>query len=619
MSQFSAPAGGDRLQITDGLRAIAVVAVVLYHFFPKGIRGGFIGVDVFFVISGFVIAHSYLPGLISGQKRIGDFFLRRIQRLLPAYLLLLIVVTAGAYLLLPPMALIKFGQSLAAQAGYLQNIVFWVQGDYFEKAYQKPLLHTWSLAVEEQFYLFFPLLILVFRFNRRLALTLLALAFAGSLALGWVMAGLSPKTAFYLLPMRVWEFAAGIGAALAFGRVSVGRWASPLYLGSIGLLLVSIFAFGERSPFPGPQSLIAVLATVVICLVQREVPALPASVLTNRVAQHVGAISYSWYLWHWPPVVFFHAVFARLPNPWEGAAGVLISYLLAVASWRLVERPALAWAPLRTPRPALALLGLFLGLALLTGLSLVQLRGALHRYPPAQQVLLAAEMDRLPDRCSWLARLQLYDAAICRLAPGAGGKPTLLLGDSHADGTKVVVGNLAAASGAPLYLTKHNCKPIDYGVLPQCDEGVWRQIKADIKRFGIKRVLVVAKWSDTVTEAQYRDGFETLLATGVTVYAEKVVPHGPYFSPRVRARGETPEPYTLRDYDRLYAVQNRTFAALHAQYGDRFQVLDPIPSLCPDGVTCDFATGGKPNYHDTDHLNAVGMSRVAPIYRPVFE
>ena len=141
MSGETLEASGDaapdhrRLGITDGLRAIAVLAVVLFHFFPHSFRGGYIGVDVFFVISGFVIALRYLPGLISGEKQISTFFIRRIQRLLPAYLTLLIAVAVAAYALLPPMALLKFGQSLMAQAAYLQNIFFWNQGEYFDKAF----------------------------------------------------------------------------------------------------------------------------------------------------------------------------------------------------------------------------------------------------------------------------------------------------------------------------------------------------------------------------------------------------------------------------------------------------------------------------------------------------
>lgn len=605
-----------RLGITDGLRAIAVLAVVLFHFFPTAFRGGYIGVDVFFVISGFVIALRYLPGLISGEKRIGDFFIRRIQRLLPAYLTLLIVVAACAYALLPPMALLKFGQSLMAQAAYLQNVFFWNQGEYFDKAAQKPLLHTWSLAVEEQFYLFFPLLVLIFRRNRRLAIGLLIAAFCASLALGWLVAGSSPKTAFYMLPTRVWEFFIGIAVALLFDRVRFGKAALPLYLGSIVLLLFAILGFDERDPFPGPQALIAVFATGLICWVQREVPRLPAALLTNRVAQHLGQISYSWYLWHWPLVVFFYAATGRLPHAAEGLAGVLASYLLAVASFRFIEQPALAWAALRKPRNALMLLGSFLGVALAAGLFMQLTQGALFRYAPDKQVLYAADMDRVPYRCPLVARLTLYDAEICRLVDGANGPPTLLIGDSHADRAKAALAPMAAASGTPFYLTKRNCRPTRFGKAGNCPRSVWTHIARDMKRFGIKRVVIVAYWTPDLTETDYREAMTRILDTGATVYVQKVAPNGSYFHPIRRAEGKTYPAVTLDDYNRAYAAQNQAFAALAARYGARFQVMDPVPHLCPD--VCAFETGGKPNYMDDNHVNSVGLARISPIYAPIF-
>ncbi len=605
-----------RLAITDGLRAVAVLAVVLFHFFPTTFRGGYIGVDVFFVISGFVIALRYLPGLISGEKSIGEFFVRRIQRLLPAYLTLLVATAVVAYLLLPPMALLKFGQSLMAQAAYLQNVFFWNQGEYFDKAWQKPLLHTWSLAVEEQFYLFFPLLVLIFRRSWRLAAGLLIVAFCSSLALGWLVAASSPKTAFYMLPTRGWEFLFGIAVALLFDRIRFGKAALPLYLGSLALLLFAIVGFDERDPFPGPQALIAVFATGLICWVQREVPGHPAALLTNRVSQHFGQISYSWYLWHWPIVVFFAAAAGRLPNAWEGAAGVVLSYMLAVASFRFVEQPALAWAPLRQPKAALTLLGLFLGVALVAGSFMQATQGALFRFPPSQQVLYAAEMDRVPYRCPLVARLTLYNAEVCRLVDGETGPATLLIGDSHADRAKGALMDLAGAADAPFYLTKRNCRPTQYGAASNCSEAVWKQVAGDIKRFRIRKVVIVAYWTPDLTEDDYRQSIERILKTGVQVYVQKVVPNGSYFHPIRRAEGKTYPVYTVAEYDRVYGAQNRAFAALAAQYGERFQILDPVPRLCAGA--CAFETGGKPNYLDDNHVNSVGLARIRPIFAPIF-
>jgi peptidoglycan/LPS O-acetylase OafA/YrhL len=604
-----------RLPITDGLRAVAVLAVVLFHFFPSAVPGGYIGVDLFFVISGFVIALRYLPRLASGEVRIGQFFLRRIQRLVPAYFLVLIVTSIAAYALLAPMDLKNYGESLAAQAVYLQNVAFWIQGDYFEKAQYKPLLHTWSLAVEEQFYLFFPLLILVFRRNRTVATALLALAFAASLGLGWMIADSSPKTAFYLLPTRVWEFIAGIAVAMVYARANVGRAATPLFLLGLGLIVFAIAAFDESAPFPGPQALAAVAGAALICLVQRDVGSGVARLLTNPAAQQFGRISYSWYLWHWPLVVFFYAVAERRPNLVEGSVGVLLSYLLALATYRFVERPGLDMPSLRKPGPALTLLGAFLAAALAGGIYFSMSQGALNRFPPAERALYAAELDRVPYRCPLVKRLKMRDAAICRLEEGKG-EGVLLLGDSHANRAKPVISELALAADVPLYLTKKNCKPIDYGVSRQCREAEWRHVAGDIRRYGITRIIVIAYWAPEVTAAQYEAGIRRMLETGAKVYVQKVPPNALYFDPVRRADGEVFKPYTSADYARDYAVQTETFAKLEAEFAPRLTILDPVPLLC-SGV-CAFDTGGKPNYSDSNHLNSVGLARVRPMYTGIF-
>jgi peptidoglycan/LPS O-acetylase OafA/YrhL len=604
-----------RLPITDGLRAVAVLAVVLFHFFPSAVPGGYIGVDVFFVISGFVIALRYLPRLTSGEVGIGQFFLRRIQRLVPVYFLVLVAVSIAAYTLLAPMDLKNYGQSLAAQAVYLQNVAFWIQGDYFDKAQYKPLLHTWSLAVEEQFYLFFPLLILVFRRSRTVAVTLLVLAFVASLALGWMIADSSPKTAFYLLPMRAWEFIAGIAVAMVYARTNVGRAATPLFLLGLGLIVFAVAAFNESAPFPGPQALAAVVGAALICLVQRDVGPAVARLLTNPAAQQFGRISYSWYLWHWPLVVFFFAVAERRPNLVEGSAGVLLSYLLALASYRFIERPGLDMPGLRKPGPALTLLGAFLVAALASGLYFTMSQGALNRFAPAERALYAAELDRVPYRCPLIKRLKMRDAAICRLEEG-GGEGVLLLGDSHANRAKPLLSEMALAANLPLYLTKKNCKPIDYGVTRNCRETEWRAVAGDIRRYGITKVIVVAYWAPEVTQARYEAGIRRLMATGATVYVQKVAPNAPYFDPVLKAKGEVFPPYAASDYARDYAAQNEAFAKLEAEFAPRLTILDPVPLLC-DGV-CDFDTGGKPNYSDGNHLNSVGLSRIRSIYAGIF-
>jgi peptidoglycan/LPS O-acetylase OafA/YrhL len=244
----------------DGLRAFAVLAVLLFHGFPAVGVGGFIGVDIFFVISGFVISRTYLHRLADHEASLREFYLRRIRRLAPAYFVVLIATSAIAFFQLEPELLLNFGKSLVAQPFYAQNFVFWLQGDYFAGAITKPLLHTWSLAVEEQFFILLGFAILVLRKWKYLLWPILIAAFLGSILLGLFVSEISPKTSFYLLPTRIWEFALGIGVFLATRQI--GRTASTVvarsiyYLCVLGLI-ISIFAFGEGAAFPGSQAYIS--------------------------------------------------------------------------------------------------------------------------------------------------------------------------------------------------------------------------------------------------------------------------------------------------------------------------------------------------------------------------
>ena len=606
-----------RLAPVDGLRALAVIAVVLYHVFPEAVTGGFIGVDVFFVISGFVIAHRYLPPLIAGEVRVRDFFVRRVQRLAPAYIVLLVAVTIAAVFILDPKDLRNYGESLVAQSAYLQNFAFWAQGDYFDRALLKPLLHTWSLAVEEQFYIFFPLLILVFRRSRALGVAALAGVFVLSVLAGLAVAGSSPKTAFYLLPTRAWEFIAGIAVALVYGRITLGRLAPPLFVASIATIVAAVVLFTEDDIFPGLQAALAVGGTAIFCLAQRETGPRLAWIATNGVSQHFGRISYSWYLWHWPISVFFFVLAGRTPGLLEGLACLVGGYVLAVASWRLVEQPAMAASRLRSPQAAIAIVAASAVFTVGAGAALIASRGALNLQPPGQRVLYAAQMDRVSYRCPWLKRLAMFDAEVCELSGGEGA-PILLLGDSHANRAKDTLSSRARAIGSPLLLTKRNCKITDFGHRRDCNARVWAGVREDIRRLGVRKVVVISYWSRDMKAERYDAAVERLMAAGVTVYLQKVAPNADWFDPVRRTGGGPAEPpYRLADYDREYAEQNRAFAALKARHGDRLVILDPTPLLCAD--VCAFDTDGAPNYSDNNHLNSTGIRRIGAMYDPIFQ
>lgn len=253
----------------DSLRALAVAVVVIFHAYPAFLTGGFIGVDVFFVVSGFVIARAYLLTLIAGEKTLRDFYIARFRRLAPALAVVLAVTSVVAVFVLLPDSLLAYSWSLLAQPVYLQNFVFWFEGNYFSGALTKPLLHTWSLAVEEQFYILLAVLILLLRRYPKALIWILIAGVVLSVAAGLVIEPRSPKTTFYHLPTRIWEFAFGILTYLVSRRfderiAALSGWVAVLVALAIAAIIMTAVIYPESAAFPGSQSLIACGATAVV-------------------------------------------------------------------------------------------------------------------------------------------------------------------------------------------------------------------------------------------------------------------------------------------------------------------------------------------------------------------
>lgn len=256
----------------DGLRALAVIPVILFHADFKPFSGGFIGVDVFFVISGYLITTFILTELEAGEFSIIRFYERRARRILPALFLVMAVCLPLAWLWLLPGDMLNFSQSLIAVSVFASNILFWQQSGYFDtEAELKPLLHTWSLAVEEQFYVLFPLfLILGWRFGRKWLVLALAIVASLSLIMAQRRAVVNPAYAFFLLPTRGWELALGALVAFYFSRYPDSIYNPTLnqILSMLGLLLIlfSIFAFSKSTPLPGPYALVPTVGAALILL-----------------------------------------------------------------------------------------------------------------------------------------------------------------------------------------------------------------------------------------------------------------------------------------------------------------------------------------------------------------
>ncbi len=322
----------------DGLRSLAVLGVVAFHLDKGLLPRGFLGVDLFFVISGFLITSIIWREQLGGTFTLKSFYEKRIRRIVPALSLVLLVTTAFATAVLLPLDLVGYGKSALATILFVANIYFWRDTDYFSRlADEKPLLHMWSLGVEEQFYIFFPILLaIVARYAKSKVLYLIAALTAGSLALNLVVVQMgNTSPAFYLLPTRAWEL--GAGAVLAFISTPVGSNGVRSVLGWLGIALIAAGLFG---PVPDLQDVHFSMAVVLgACLIIMAGQAGPGRFLAMKMPVFFGKISYSLYLWHWPVIVLakYYLVRGLYPIEQVGLFGLMVA--MAWLSWRYVEEP----------------------------------------------------------------------------------------------------------------------------------------------------------------------------------------------------------------------------------------------------------------------------------------
>lgn len=329
----------------DGLRAIAVLPVLFFHAGFELFAGGFVGVDIFFVISGYLITSIILKEKLANTFTIRNFYERRARRILPALFFIMFCSIPAAFILMTPNELKDFGLSLSATSLFGSNILFWQDSGYFAGPNElKPLLHTWSLAVEEQYYLFFPIfLMLIWRIGLKWILGILILFAVASLLISHWAAFNAPVANFYLLPTRGWELLLGVFAAFYvlyndYSFKFASSTASEI-AGMIGILLIafSIFAFDESTPFPSFWALIPTLGTVLIILFATP-KTLVGKFLSFKFIVATGLISYSLYLWHQPIFAFSRMYSSDQLSLLSSISLIVLSFLLAYVSWRYVEK-----------------------------------------------------------------------------------------------------------------------------------------------------------------------------------------------------------------------------------------------------------------------------------------
>ena len=643
----------------DGLRGIAVLCVVLFHAGVGGFNGGFVGVDIFFVISGYLICSIIQREIEEQCFSYAKFYARRARRILPALFAVLLACFAMATLVMTGGEMQDFSKSAMSNIAAVSNIYFWKSANYFSSAAElKPLMMTWSLSVEEQFYLFFPpVLLLIRRYKWHTGAALAALTAISLLASVW-MTSRNPSTAFFLLPSRAWEL--GVGALLAHyvGRASPAGRAMPARLrealGAAGLLAVAyaITCYDETTAFPGIAAALPVFGAAMLIAAHGSV--INRLVLSNKALVFIGLVSYSWYLWHWPILSFARLVADRPIGLDTALALVALSFLLAIASWRFVERPFRTGTAddVRT----------------------------LWRYGAASAAMLAVGVglaagqgwpQRLPDGFTAIERnagnpghpcLAGYGQSAPDPSPGCATKGAhgsmALIGDSHAAAMAAGLRAMAVRHGIGFtQLTKASCPPLK-GVtrlmasqpahVRECsgfNQAALARVRDDP---AIKIVVLAGYWSapfdqeaagqrfvrddqpdGPVTPEQsrqyLREGLAAtvgmMTAAGKTVLLVKDVPIFTFDPGRAVAAAWIPSRHRLAEAlgmppagDGLSAAESllrnrndETNAYLDAigRQSPKVMLIDPAATLCANG-RCGYSSSADLYYVDSQHLSDIG-------------
>jgi len=421
----------------DGLRAIAVLLVIGFHFYPNHVRGGFIGVDVFFVISGFLITRLIVTGLEDRSFTVADFYARRIRRIFPALVLVLAVSLIAGWLLLLPPDFRDLGKHTAASSAFVANFTFLQEAGYFDSTAElKPLLHLWSLGVEEQFYIVWPVLMLLawrWRYSPFvIAIALLVISFALNV---WLTAS-DPPAAFYLPFTRFWQLMLGgvLAIALLVSEDRGGpaaRVREALSVLGLALLAAGAVLINRERAFPGWWALLPTLGTALLIFAGPQA-SLNRLVLNYRPLVYIGLISYPLYLWHWPILTFARQVQFKEPTNLAKAGYIILAFILAHLTYRYVEMPIRFGPPI--PRKVILLVAA-MTVAGFAGLVVYLASGFPGRYSADLQNLFKdfrteAEAVHGMELC---ARRDTETFTVTRECPPAAGRRVIVLwGDSHA-------------------------------------------------------------------------------------------------------------------------------------------------------------------------------------------
>ena len=603
----------------DGLRALAVIPVLFYHAGIPGFPGGFVGVDIFFVVSGYLICGMIEEDIRSGSFSLSNFYKRRMLRILPALFVMFLVTSILAYAYCLPVELEDYSKSLASAVGSVSNVYFAATAGYFDApAETKPLLHTWSLGVEEQFYLITPLLMLfAYRVLPKHAKLLLAIVAALSFAAAFAVSYRNPTFVFYLTPFRAWELALGALLSIKFIPAPETAFAKNA-CGVIGLLLLlgAIFLGSPSAPLLLMTSLASVGAALVIVSSEGGISTI-GRLLSLRPVVVVGLISYSLYLWHWPLIVF------QRTDGFLGGSGVMTKLLLiavsigiAWLSWKFIERPFRLKAK-DTSRKivfGIALTAMTSAVAL-CGLVLIA-GGAPFRFPE-RVVAIASYLAYDPSaafrsgQCYLSSNRQQLDVQTC-MKPDPERPNYLLVGDSHAAHLW-----LGLSSAMPevniMQATASACRPavmpislLDTRACPRLMQFVFNDFLVNNR---VDKVLLSASWKDEDIPA-LASTLETLKASGFDVTVLGPIVEYDSALPRLLADEILRNSPSIASVTRTAGIRERDRAMRRMVTAKGATYLSVYDSVCREGRCDEFAVGDIPLQFDAGHLTAKGSVEV---------
>lgn len=662
----------------DGVRAIAVLLVILFHFGVPGFSGGFIGVDVFFVLSGYLISSVIFSQLENQRFSFTEFYFRRIRRLFPAYFAVMACTFAVAYFVMLPFDFREFGQSLAASAVYISNILFYREAGYFDTAsHLKPLLHTWSLSVEEQFYIVFPVVAwLTARFSRRSwfllfgALTLMSF-FA---AIFYIEQDVS--AVFYLYPFRAWEMFLGtILATNYIPHIRSVNWRKALALVGLCLIAIPSYFYDGSTLFPGMAALAPCIGTCLLIHTCMKHDGWVSDALASRVPVFIGKISYSLYLWHWPVFVLYAYTRNGVLTPLDIVLLGVVTAIAAVLTWRFIETPFRSGKVLFSDKKwaVFSATAALSALAILAGYYLHATNGAPQRLSGKTAEFASRANDLFGDlsTCENVGNARFPELSYCPIgSPFDASSYTLIWGDSHGGaynpGYMTLVENiehdafLAWEGGCPPVLNLNKDESVSSKKIDdRCairNRVVYDLIKEDER---INAVILVGRWSYYINgggvgedaenkitiwpdgaepgsvedEAKYfvmtfMETLEQLSNLGKKVFVVEQAPEFVDFSARQLAislmTGSSDfdrdvKEKTVMTYDDVLLRQDVMQKALdEAESRGLATIIRTHHYFCDDSK-CSLMFGETPVFYDNNHISSYGAVKINDMFSPVLD